>query len=262
MKRPERKRTMGSWNETCMLSGLPIMEGDGCTAVLLLKAPYYHNGCYACGEYLPVFLIKGTYDGYGRILPDDGPETKALLRHLCMQGIYGINEERENGAVFTDYHPGSDKVLRMVFLHKDVPAMAAENMETDALRQAQLIFFAGLCREAAANADLQEQKDSAEEIRTECRKRQQLTEALNSLCDNVPSHVRNDIVWELLAVDPYATEKMLLRIGRLNALLADLRRAWHIPSGSGSQESTEPAQRLFLRFYEKALDGLEESLRI
>ena len=56
---------MGCWNETCMISHLPILGGEKCTAVILLKREFPNVGFNAVNEYIPIATIHGEYDGYG-----------------------------------------------------------------------------------------------------------------------------------------------------------------------------------------------------
>ena len=61
---------MGSWNETCAISNLPICPGDEVCWVLLTKSPYAvdSGGCYYDDFFFVRSLpIVGTYDDYGGI---------------------------------------------------------------------------------------------------------------------------------------------------------------------------------------------------
>ena len=49
---------MGCWNETCMISHLPILGGEKCTAVILLKREFPNVGFNAVNEYIPIATIK------------------------------------------------------------------------------------------------------------------------------------------------------------------------------------------------------------
>lgn len=59
---------MGTWNESCMLSHLPILEGEEVGAVLLAQNKDSKRTSYPDEIWQPISpVIKGTYDGYGRI---------------------------------------------------------------------------------------------------------------------------------------------------------------------------------------------------
>jgi len=60
---------MGSWNETCMLSNLPITPGDKVVWLLIAESPYEsREGCYHNDFYhIRSVPIYGSYGDYGRI---------------------------------------------------------------------------------------------------------------------------------------------------------------------------------------------------
>ena len=57
---------MGSWNETCMLSSLPILDDDPVKCVILKVT----DGV----SYPMCFAIDGVYDDYGRCKPNEGQD--------------------------------------------------------------------------------------------------------------------------------------------------------------------------------------------
>lgn len=65
---------MGSFDETCALSGLPITAGDAVRHLLLTQSPECRGGAAGrfthgqFGRWAPrVIPVRGTYDGYGRV---------------------------------------------------------------------------------------------------------------------------------------------------------------------------------------------------
>lgn len=59
---------MGIWNETCMLSHLPILEGEAVGGVLLAQNKDSKRTSYPDEIWKPISpVIRGEYDGYGRI---------------------------------------------------------------------------------------------------------------------------------------------------------------------------------------------------
>lgn len=59
---------MGCWNETCMISNLPIMEGETVGAVLIAKTGNPVGTSYPDEEWTPISpVIMGEYDGYGSL---------------------------------------------------------------------------------------------------------------------------------------------------------------------------------------------------
>ncbi len=58
---------MGTWNETCMLSHLPILEGDDVGTVLLAQNRDSMRTSYPDEVWKPISpVIQGEYNGYGR----------------------------------------------------------------------------------------------------------------------------------------------------------------------------------------------------
>lgn len=68
---------MGSWNETCMLSHLPIQFGDDIKVIILIKKhnePCAENVCFDDGYTPLTFPFDATYDDYGGIADAVLPE--------------------------------------------------------------------------------------------------------------------------------------------------------------------------------------------
>ena len=78
---------MGSFNQVCMLSGLPITYRDPVRALLVTEHPQATLGTATCdypSKYIPrTFPIRGTYDDYGRLenVPDD------VFKRLWVKGL-------------------------------------------------------------------------------------------------------------------------------------------------------------------------------
>ena len=72
---------MGSWNETCTLSNLPILDGDEVVQLFLVENSFEDSeGDFRCYHYssfrvrtMPMF---GTYDDCGEFKPHDTPQEK------------------------------------------------------------------------------------------------------------------------------------------------------------------------------------------
>ena len=83
---------MGSWNETCALSHLPIHAGDQVMWLMLTEGRYIHDSEYGgrtAGFYPDTFWVPrnlpliGTYDDYGRI--ED--EETGILQSMVLDGL-------------------------------------------------------------------------------------------------------------------------------------------------------------------------------
>ena len=78
---------MGCWNETCLLTRLPIQSGEDTVCVLIAERPEIDGICYAHDAFKPVSLpIFGKYDDYGNLedLSDDCRGLK-LLRQIVLR---------------------------------------------------------------------------------------------------------------------------------------------------------------------------------
>jgi len=94
---------MGSWNETCLLSNLPIVAGDRVVWMPLIQdglesVPEHES----YGAFHPFFFsIRGVYNDYGSLEEiDDTPQAKSALRYfkdLVTQGRlkYKSDSEKE-----------------------------------------------------------------------------------------------------------------------------------------------------------------------
>lgn len=62
---------MGDFHGTCFASSLPIFQGEGCAAILMVKNPYgLLQDTYPNRRYLPITApIRGKYNGYGGVVP-------------------------------------------------------------------------------------------------------------------------------------------------------------------------------------------------
>lgn len=97
---------MGSWNGTCALTNLPILNGDKVALYILKKNSYTEDDvgggfCYANCFYHPLpYVIYGEYDDYGTIENIEIDESwKILLDYFMRYQIEGDlieNIERNN----------------------------------------------------------------------------------------------------------------------------------------------------------------------
>lgn len=96
---------MGCWNETCMLSGLPIRMGDPVIVYFLAPSRRAGHNIYNCHDlYSPIgFGINGIYDDYGRV--EEIKNNKAaiwtykLLQHLTKTYRIKLSEKADEETV-------------------------------------------------------------------------------------------------------------------------------------------------------------------
>lgn len=86
---------MGSWNETCAISNLPIGYGDDVIVMLLVQQPHDGFVCYATDWWKPLpIYFEGKYDDYGRAEDCHGPLLDFAIESL-RDNLYEL-EQGEN----------------------------------------------------------------------------------------------------------------------------------------------------------------------
>lgn len=93
---------MGSWDETCALSNLPICPGDKVVGIILRESPYSSVGevCYISDNLLPSsFLFRGVYDDYGSLTDINKDK---ILELLVNQKVYTQEKDAENNSIFVE----------------------------------------------------------------------------------------------------------------------------------------------------------------
>lgn len=100
---------MGSWNETCGLSNLPITPGDEVVFLLLTKNPYDdhigRSGCYHTDFFFVRSIpLYGAYDDYGRVAIHKGQDKAIDLikRGFAMDLIPQPADKCRHGPIFMD----------------------------------------------------------------------------------------------------------------------------------------------------------------
>ena len=104
---------MGSWNETCGITNLPIRSGDRMVAVPLAVWIFYDSiplpratsvDCNPTGCYAPFYLpIKGEYDDYGGL--EKIEDLEIVARHMVCVGLQSEGGELKlsgDGSLFEE----------------------------------------------------------------------------------------------------------------------------------------------------------------
>lgn len=237
---------MGCWNETDMITGLPILNGEPCHMVFLLKNLYTDAGYNACNTYVPVFSLSGFYDGYGDLLIERKKKEllNGIIPHLCYEDKIPYEWEEDSlediryGNVFVKDHASGISQIRVVFLKQ-------RTVDT-ALR----------CFAEYKNDALDQIKDTLATI-TNSRALSQfivnwiLKETINPIVTSV---------WICLWKTQKAQmQEQLLQLIPINWFLLKLRMAWHIPSGTGSQDGISDINHEFLQLYSLEVARLTNS---
>lgn len=256
--------TMGCWNESCMVTGLPILYQQECAVVLLAEPHHKNRSGHVSSAYCPIFIITGHYNDYGGLEPDPKNEPKlellqkALHQKKTSQSITEwFNQLIHNETAMPTKPCALNKTdtrsisVQAVFLHKEVLDMAHKNTQG-------YPSITPLLEEILNTKEAKQRAKKENDFNTEERMDLKLSELIIRILelDAVVNWPAQAIISKLITHDTIITLQMLKQIVELNILLEDLRKAWHIPSGSGSQESIEPAQKLFLKVYEHLLNTI------
>ena len=108
---------MGRWNETCILSNLPILHEQQIVLFFLTKNKNYNYSGYYNVKFLPLF---GEYNDYGGIKNIKKTESyKFLMNHE------NWNDNKEINDAIHD----NEKYNRVSFMHRDIYNSILQNME-------------------------------------------------------------------------------------------------------------------------------------
>lgn len=93
---------MGEWNETCLMTRLPILPGEAVMGLLLARRDAVLDRSYPDGEYMPIGLpVLGEYDGYGGL--EDPWATKGIVSTAGRFELY-----EQTGGDYQPFQPDSD----------------------------------------------------------------------------------------------------------------------------------------------------------
>lgn len=227
---------MGCWNETCMLSRLPIFHGDDACLVLIAARPRFETGCRPDGAYVPVTtLFRGQYDDYGRLQdPQAPPEAWKLLRE-CRFVV-----PRDGDYVPFHMDAGTDGELlgELTDTARDGDLFIAS--QTNPPRQAIPVLMHA-CLVDDALKFVQDGPEWDETVRS--------TTLRVRLLDPIRSALRDTASFRNASILPALKELL-----RLQHWMDLARLAWSPTSGSGSQQGTEgPVMDLHVRTCRMAL---------
>ena len=98
---------MGCWNETCMLTHLPILEGEDTICVLIAQQPGDKDTIHSDAIYAPISLpLFGKYDDYGRL--ENFTDFHEFLSSLWYTELVKVDEGSGADSAFTPMKPLND----------------------------------------------------------------------------------------------------------------------------------------------------------
>lgn len=96
---------MGCWNETCMLTHLPIEEGEDTVCVFIAQQSGDKDTVHSDAIYAPISLpLFGEYDDYGR-LENFADDYGTFLMALGQAELALLDENSGNGKIFNPMEP-------------------------------------------------------------------------------------------------------------------------------------------------------------
>ena len=98
---------MGCWNETCMLTHLPILGGEDTVCVLIAQQPGSRDTIHSDAIYAPISLpLFGKYDGYGCL--ENFTDFHEFLSSLWYTELVKADEGSGADSAFTPMKPLKD----------------------------------------------------------------------------------------------------------------------------------------------------------
>lgn len=245
---------MGCWNETCLISNLPIRVGNPVVAYFVAHDNYkdvkdYSGDYHATDRVFPISLpIEAEYDDYGSIENFDG-------KSLAIRHIKKLFDSRSIDNVFTRLHDNNLTIpsvigngnigVGMVMFHKQlyeaaINKIATVNIEEIKQRAASSIEFRVSMGELKKNAKLFKKYGldplpaSINDIAS-CSVDQGKKDgfALRVVEEIVIEDIKNHPEKKKSILDDFSS-KMAERV-IITAALNKLRKTWIPPQGKGSQ---------------------------
>lgn len=275
---------MGCWNESCMLTGLPIYSGDRTYAVMLMENSLRGHSCYATNSYIPVAIMEGTYNDYGSLEMCEQPEPGNIPRRIISVLKKHVKKDlsfmKDLSQVVTsmeDYNVhdliDAANINHLGFL---VPEGFQKSLQAKPFVEIKFVFLkADVVDEIIDDCD---QKNSVYEkdkylwddlFTPNMKDKPSLAlsvhdlESLNEMyrclsLDMAGNIATKTFVMELLELSQYdeAIRKMYFKLIQVNVILQRLRKAWYIPSGAGSQDGYDPIYAVFLKVYRNNLEEM------
>lgn len=263
---------MGCWNESCMLTHLPIFSGEDVYAFLLLEHPFETNYCYASGAYVPIAVVRGKYNDYGGL---ETIEQKDRIQPIIQfflrnNGFLGMDNMDECDFLNLFSLNCSLEKTKWHASQRFAAKTARVLIKAKALDQMLDIYRSDLVRHTYIQDELEKAQNLMQVIFSTTAVRDDITTLQKALdrsqlrltLHNLMNY-QNGVVagcdWIVYAEAfmQYKTEDLfipyLLLLLETTSMLHYLRMAWHIPSGSGSQDGYDPLFDHFLDVYQDAL---------
>lgn len=268
---------MGCWNESCMISHLPIFYGEDVYGFLLLEYPFDQQFCYATGRYSPIAVVLGKYDDYGGIEEIENEAIMApVIQDFLVKSGFTFDgkpiDELEFKELFSTNgqlqqkkwrasQRNETKTARVLIKASVLDHLLKDYRENyghlharylsdmgkiwDSLKEA-LVVFAPPKGDGAAMAAYLKATSERENIEFLFHDVIRTNTSTVTGChwDSYPETMRG-------SKDLFVSYFLLLF--ESTDVLNYLRMSWHVPSGSGSQDSYNELFSSFLQVYKDTL---------
>jgi hypothetical protein len=225
---------MGSWNETCAITDLPILEGEECFMLILQQqrscASLYESRSYADTHFAPCYeLIKGEYDSYGRIETSDGEHHLANIRK-----IHGI-QISDDIQTFIDFQTA---LRRGEIKFRDLMSRPAEN------KGFALVFIKTCAVDFAC--------DTYAELQQEVENRLSEMKLLKEGIEHIMAKDHYDALFGPSGSSRWALRQDYIssnvwKVAALCHLIEALRKQWQPTAGAGSDEGFDKIHEAFYK---------------
>lgn len=257
---------MGCWNETCMLTDLPIYEGETVGAVLLIKKNNMGKTYYPNDMWEPISpIIYGTYNGYGEITDIDLDTQRQIL------DIFRFAEQNNRAKFVTRQDELPEKPYHL-FLESDTTLNEILGMAKDDGLYLQIRKFSdklewntyqvsiaflkqGFIERCADLKDSIIVSDHIHQLQQNIRdKISSLSEVENTLQDNESKKLIHQLKIsitdsESARIGTFSPRNLMImcflqtqnieEVFQVQMMLSKLRRCWMPTSGSGSQNGID-----------------------
>lgn len=257
---------MGCWNETCLVSHFPICSGEECYAVLMVENAYCTSSCYPCVKYIPLALAKGVYDDYGS-LEDVYKHNEFMEALVLLSDVYKLTEDKEfipfrikevetfsalaelvsNGNLHLKVHGSMRRFTPKTYLELRIVFVKSGCIELPLSR------WFDYDREISMR--ISKAGDASRQLRAkgdEFALMDNLYAASREIYDwiscQTPNAGNSGFVRDVWNHYPEMADFMYRRLMRLTSVLTQLRMAYHVPSGSGSQSEMNETYEGLLAF--------------
>lgn len=265
-----------SWNETCALSHLQILEDDNIKVILLMRNKTNVRTTYITNSYVPLCLpFSAKYDDHGGIKDAIVPEyTNAFMSSLKMTVLYEESQEEQEyqftdmESLFNDlrrdiaifvypYDHGSKYLLSYIYYHEDLYNILSEDYKSRKVYEKDKCYYELLVDKYNV---LKQKMLKFIEMDIACDTDEKLFGETFRLYDRIRNCIYSTSGYEFKFAIQYMN-KHVLNNDNIDAFISEFmqyilfsealdagRYGYHVLSGMGGQDRCVRTQRLIAEF--------------